>query len=148
MLQLSPIVVWDTLFISFTCRSACFDLCLSISCSCHSFFIPVASFFSLVGPPHSELHYSPSHVGSHFNIFFLWGYSTFFILQLVNYRSRLSYRSLLKQNLINVALPYHGRFAFDESWQVNYQKLLKIPGLKSFRATVPNWSVLLWVFFQ
>ena len=91
--------------------------------------IPVR-FPSLLGPPHSELHYS--------HMWEMWVHHILtFFLRWVRYlnssTSQLSeltpvpiwatlylYHSLLLYNLVSLGLPHHRRFAFGEFWQVAY----------------------------
>ena len=48
-----------------------------------------------------------------------------------------TYISLSLQNLANLGLLHHEIFAFAEFWQVTYQKLLQISGIKPFRGSFP-----------
>ena len=48
-----------------------------------------------------------------------------------------TYIRLSLQNLANLGLLHHEIFAFAEFWQVTYQKLLQISGIKPFRGSFP-----------
>ena len=131
--------------------------CLFVSNSCLSYtsnflHLRVCHTVNYTAPPPTPLRSTPHMWFCHTE---KYGYATlnFLFLRWVRHflhsttsqllemspvsEAHCTYIRLSLQNLANLGLLHHEIFAFAEFWQVTYQKLLQISGIKPFRGSFP-----------